>query len=191
MNILAFAAVNIKIKICFISYYSLNCDISFYHLGLAGKTNAEVAAFFKLIFKTKKSKKSNTGPAPLDPQAMAVALGVYVTDRGLAGGSMAEAYGFSTFAPAPGEDLGLAGLGGRLFDIDAAVGTGTAATLFGAGTPSSLTVLEILVNTDENSSDGVIFEDPDDGNSEIDLWEAALRSLANDLFTAINEGGDI
>lgn len=159
--------------------------------GLANKSNTQVADFFSEIFKTKKSKNSNTGPAKLDPQVMAVALAVYVTDRGLAGGNVAEAYGFTTFDPTAGEDPGLAGLGGQLFDIDAAVGAGTAETLFGIGTPSSLTVLEILTKTDENSSDGVIFEDPDDGDSTIDIWEAALRSLANDLFTAINEGGDI
>jgi hypothetical protein len=154
---------------------------------LAEKDNTEVAAFFKSIFKATKGRNSNTGAAKLDPQFMAVALAVYVTDRGLAGGSMAEAYGFATFDPTVGE----AGLGGRLFDIDGTIGAGTAETLFGTGTPSSLTVLDILVMTDENSSDGVIFEDPDDGNSEIDVWEAALRSLANDLFTAINESGDI
>jgi hypothetical protein len=158
--------------------------------GLAGKTNAEVSKFYREIFRQKK-RRGNIGPAKLDPQTMAVALAVYVTDRGLAGGIMAEAHGFSTFDPTAGEDPGLAGLGGRLFDIDDALGAGAAQTLFGAGTPSSLTVMEILTKTDENSSDGVIFEDPDDGNSDIDVWEAALRSLANDLFTAINETGDI
>jgi hypothetical protein len=159
--------------------------------GLAGKNNAEVAAYFKSIFKAAKGKKSDTGPAKVDPQVMAVALAVYVTDRGLAGGPVAEAYGFSTFEPTPGEDPGMAGLGGRLFDIDEAAGTGTAETLFGVGTPSVLTVMDILSKTSDNSSDGVVFEDPDDGDSAIDVWEAALRSLANDLFTSINESGDI
>ena len=41
---------------------------------------------------------------------------------------MAEAYGFTTYDPTPGEDPGLAGLGGQLFDIDAVVGAGTAET---------------------------------------------------------------
>ena len=121
---------------------------------------------------------------------MAVALSVYVTDRGLAGGTTAESYGFATYDPIIGNP-GMAGTGGRFIDIDAAVGAGSAELLFGVGTPPVMTVMDILTLTNENSSDGVLFEDPDDGDDQIDMFEQILRSLANDLFSAINETGDI
>ena len=75
------------------------------------------------------------------------------------------------------------------FDIDAAVGAGTAQTLFGTGAASVMSVMDILHGTDERSSNGNVFED--DGDGEIEADEALMRVLANELFTAINESGDI
>ncbi|HUT92893.1 MAG TPA: SdrD B-like domain-containing protein [Thermoguttaceae bacterium] len=149
---------------------------------LTGMTNAEVASFYKAMFRSKKNnKKSKTdGPAKLDPQVMAVALAVYVTNSDLAGGAYAASYGF---------EVTTSGVGGSYFDVDAAVGAGTAETLFETGTPSVLSVIEILKMTDARSSNGNVFEDDGDGVIEAD--EALMRVLANELFTAINESGDI
>ena len=110
---------------------------------------------------------------------MAVAFAVYVTDESLAGGDMGASYGFEVTA---------SGVGGYYFDVDASVGAGTAETLFGAGTSSVLSVLDILKMTDDGSSNGIVF---DDGDGRIDANEAIMRALANELFTAINEAGDI
>ena len=111
---------------------------------------------------------------------MAVVLAIYVTDRDLAGGAYGESYGF---------EVSETGVGSALFDIDAAVGSGSAEALFGTGTSSVMSVLAILTSTDAQSSNGVVFDT--DGDGTIDAREALLRTLANDLFTAINETGDI
>ncbi len=148
---------------------------------LAGKTNAEVAAHYKDLFRNfKKSRRShNSGAAKLDPQVMAVAFAVYVTDQGLAGGSYGAAYGF---------EVTDTGLGSTSFDVDAAVGAGTAHTLFGTDA-SVLEVMDILKRTDERSWDGVIFDSNGDGVLQHE--EDVMRRLANRLYTAINEVGDI
>lgn len=149
---------------------------------LTGMTNAEVADHFRTIFKTKKAKKSS-GPTKLDPQIMAVALAIYVTDTDLAVGTVAQNYGFTT-----SQD----GTGAALFDIDQHVGSGTAETLFGTGTSSVMTVMEILKRTDEASLDGVVFADGDNlGFASISTLESLQRTLLNELMTAINEEGDI
>ncbi|WP_372898515.1 SdrD B-like domain-containing protein [Stieleria sp.] len=144
---------------------------------LSGMTNAEVASFFKTIFKAKKQRGS-TGPTKLDPQVLAVAFAVYVTNESLAG-TAAQSYGFVTDSD---------GVGARLYDVDAAIGTGSSEQLFGSGVPSVLSVMEILTRVDNASTDGIVF---DDGVGGIDSLEALRRSLANDLFTSINEAGDI
>lgn len=144
---------------------------------LAGKSNAYVADYYSSLFKQKKCWRLD-GPAKLDPQAMAVALAIYVTDTDLAG-TTAEAYGFKVSS---------AGLGGASFDIDAALRDGSAEMLFGSDT-SIMTVMDIMQGANSRSSDGVLFDA--DGNGRIDWHERLLRSLANELFTAINEAGDI
>ena len=149
------------------------------HGHLRDSTNEDVASFYKHIFRSKKKSKAD-GPAKLDPQVMAVALAVYVTDSDLAGGGYAASYGF---------EVTTSGVGGSYFDIDAAVGDGTGETLFGTDAASLMSVMDILRNTDERSSNGNVFEDDGDGVIEAD--EALMRVLANELFTAINESGDI
>jgi len=153
------------------------------YAGLAGKTNKEVTAYYKSLFRSFKkcTRWGRSGPAKLDPQVMAVAFAVYVTNQGLAGGNYGAAYGFEVTAT---------GLGASSFDIDAAVGAGTAETLFGEeGTVGVLKVLQILQYTDARSSDGVIFDC--NGDSHLDSNERVMRYLANKLYTAINEAGDI
>ena len=153
---------------------------------LTGSTNAEVADYYTSMFKAKKinAKKGGTnGAAKLDPQVMAVAFAVYSTDTDLAGNNGAAGYGFITSTE---------GTGSALIDIDGSIGAGTAETLFGAGTSSVLSVLEILQKTDEASLDGVIFADGDGlGDITISTFENLQRSLLNMLMTSINEDGDI
>ncbi len=146
---------------------------------LEGMTNADVAESYKKMFRGKKKSKTD-GPAKLDPQVMAVALAVYVTDTGLADGDYGASYGF---------DVNDSGVGASYFDVDAAVGAGTAETLFGPDADSVMSVMDILRETDERSLNGVVFED--DGDGQIEADEALMRFLANELFTAINESGDI
>jgi len=145
---------------------------------LAGASNAEVAKFYKIVFKMKR-KRRMPGPAKLDPQALAVALAMYVTNEGLAG-TAAQSYGFVTSSN---------GLGGSMFDIDLELRTGSSERLFGAGTSSIQTVFSIFDQVDEKSHAGVLFDS--DGDGKIDRSERFLRRLANRLFAAINEAGDI
>ena len=43
-----------------------------------------------------------------------------------------------------------------------------------------LSVLDILLATNDQAVDGCLYN-----------WDALLRSLANEVYSAINEGGDI
>ena len=101
--------------------------------NLAGKTNAEVAAFYKTLFARTASTAAGGGPPKMDAQVMATALAVYVTNQSLAG-TTAAAYGFLVTAN---------GVGTRTFNVG---GNGAA---FGVANNSKVTVLDLLlaVNT--------------------------------------------
>jgi hypothetical protein len=58
--------------------------------NLAGQSNAQVGAYFQLLFATRGDK--------LEAQVLATALSVYVTNSTLAGGTYATAYGFTVAA---------------------------------------------------------------------------------------------
>ena len=49
--------------------------------NLAGKTNAEVAAFYKTLFARTKCNAAGGGPPKMDAQVLATALAVYVTNQ--------------------------------------------------------------------------------------------------------------
>ncbi|MBX3403421.1 MAG: hypothetical protein KF699_08430 [Phycisphaeraceae bacterium] len=101
----------------------------------------------------------------LDAQVMAVALACYVTDPTLAGGSMAAQYGFN---------LSAGGTGARLFNI------GDNGAAFGVANGTTLTVLQVLQATDSMAVNGVLY-----------FYNPSLRNLANEVYTSINETGDI
>jgi hypothetical protein len=61
---------------------------------------------------------------------------------------------------------------------------------FGVADNSLLTVLDLLFATNGNSIDGVLYDMDGDGDADDD-WETVLRTLANDVFSAINESGGI
>ena len=142
------------------------------YAGLAGKTNAQVAGFYKQVF----ALNGNTAPAgapKTDAQVLATALAVYVTNQSLAG-TTAASYGFrvTTYG------LGAAGL--------TLGGNGVA---FGLSGTVSVTVMDLLLAVNDNSRKGVLFDTNGDGR--IDFLEGVYRTIANDVFGAINELGGI
>ena len=131
--------------------------------NLAGKTNTQVAAFFVAKFGLK-------GPK-LDAQMMSVAFATYVTNSALAGGMVAAKYGFIV---------------NMLGTANATIGVGSGGAAFGVANNSTLTVWQVLKAADQLSAGG-------SGASRFDAFNGntSLRNLANTVFTAINEGGDI
>ena len=104
------------------------------------------------------------GPAKFDSQVMATAFAVYVTNSNLAG-MAAEAFGFRV------DDVGL---GGATWNV------GDAGEAFGVADGTEMTILDLLLASNELSSAQGIYD-----------MDTVLRTLANDVYTAINEGGDI
>ncbi len=125
--------------------------------NLSGKTNTQVAAAFMDRFTVKGQK--------LDAQVLAVAFAVYVTNSGLAGGSMASGYGFNVSAT---------GTGARTFNV------GSSGAAFGVANNSTLTVMQLLQATNSLSTAGNIYN-----------FDTALRNLANTVYDSINNTGDI
>jgi uncharacterized repeat protein (TIGR01451 family) len=133
--------------------------------NMAGKTNAQVAKFFQQLFDVCGMK--------IDAQAMALALACYVTNSTLAG-NVAANYGFTV------SSLGTAA---------ATYNIGAAGVLFNVTNNSVLSISQILQKTNEQAKYGVLWDL--NGNGSISSAEQILRNLANDLFTNINETGDI
>jgi hypothetical protein len=142
--------------------------------NLNGLTNAEVATFFATLFKRNGKTAGDSGPPKLDAQVLAVALAVYVTNEHLAG-TAAVVYGFTVDA---------AGLGASTFDI------GTSGAAFGMANYSAVRVLDLLFAVNSRSRQGRLFDLNGDGDTG-DADERLLRGLANDVFSGINELGDI
>ena len=131
--------------------------------NLAGKTNAQVAAFYLTEFNVKGQK--------LDAQMLGVAFATYATNSTLAGGTVASKYGFTVNATGTGA---------------ASINVGSSGAAFGVANNTTLTVWQILKSADQLSAggSGAAGFEPYNGNT-------ALRNLANTIFTAINERGDI
>jgi hypothetical protein len=140
---------------------------------LTGMTNTEMAAFFKTLFKRNNKTAAGDGPPKVDAQVMATALAVYVTNETLAGAIAAD-FGFLVTEH---------GVGATTFNV------GTNGAAFDVADNTELTVLDILLATDAKTVAGLLYDL--DGDDEIDDFETLLRSLANDVYNAINEGGSI
>ena len=104
---------------------------------------------------------------------MATAFAVYVTNQTLAG-SVATAYGFAVTTD---------GLGTRSFNVDC---KGAA---FGVANNARVSVMDLLFAVNARSHNGLLYDM--DGNGQISCSEASYRTIANDVFSAINEAGDI
>jgi hypothetical protein len=133
--------------------------------NLAGKTNAQVACYFKQLFSVCGMK--------LDAQAMAVSLAVYVTNSTLAG-NVAAQYGFVVSS---------VGTGAATFSV------GSAGAAFDVVNNTRLAILDILYRTNSKARNGILWDL--NSNGQINCAEQTLRNLANNLFTDINETGDI
>ncbi len=138
---------------------------------LTGKSNAAVAEFYRALFAAKKLPGS--GPAKLDVQVMAVALAVYVTNQTLAG-TTAASYGFLVTE---------SGVGALTFNI------GTSGAAFGVADGTEMVIMDILLATNDRTISGVLYDTNGDG--VVQSSELLLRALANTVYTAINEAGQV
>jgi hypothetical protein len=142
---------------------------------LAGMTNGQVAELYTSLFK-RNGKTSPGGPPKLDAQVMAVALAVYVTNQDLAG-TTAASYGFLVTEH---------GVGVSTFDVG---DRNRAAFGLSATDSTVLTVMDILLATDSLTRDGLLYGQ--NASHQIDGIEQALRTMANEVYSAINEQGHI
>ena len=124
---------------------------------LAGQSNAYVAALFQQDF-------LEQGPK-LDAQVLATALAVYATNATLDSTQVAAQYGFTV----SGDGVGTA-----------AVSVGSDGDAFGVANNTTMTVMELLLATDAQAVNGVLYG----GN-------AAKRNEANAVFSAVNQAGGI
>ena len=148
---------------------------------LTGHNNVQVADFYRTLFlRTKKEavKLGLTGPEKMDAQVMAVAFACYVTNETLAG-TAATAFGFLVTEN---------GVGTSTFNV------GTSGAAFGVANYSQVAVIDLLFATNERSWNGVLYDLDQDGSTDdtvLGLSETLLRTLANDVYSAINERGHI
>ncbi len=61
---------------------------------------------------------------------------------------------------------------------------------FGVANNTNLAVLDLLFATNDRSFGGRLYDMDHDGDASDD-WETLLRTLANDVYSAINERGHI
>ena len=144
---------------------------------LSGLTNVEVADFYSDLFRRKKKEAAQLGlggPVKMDAQVMAVAIATYVTNENLAG-NVAESYGFLVTEN---------GVGVNTFNV------GDGGEAFGVADNSDIAILDLLFATNDFSVNGILYDMDGDGDADDDL-ETILRMLANDVYSAINEAGDI
>ncbi len=132
--------------------------------NLAGQTNAQVAAFFQLLFSDSK----------LEAQVLATALAVYVTNSTLAGNA-AVGYGFT---------VSQYGAGVATFNV------GARGSAFGLPDHSIATVLDLLLAVNFRSHRGRLFDLDHDGDAD-DSLETWYRNMTKEVFGAINEAGGI
>jgi hypothetical protein len=132
--------------------------------NLAGKSNAEVAAYFQLLFATRGDK--------LEAQVLATALSVYVTNSTLAGGTYATASGFSVAA---GGGAGVA-----------TVNVGSDGAAVGQANGTTMTIMDILLAADQHASHAATA-----AGFALYAGDQATRGLADDLFGRINDLGGI
>jgi hypothetical protein len=146
---------------------------------LAGASGSDVASFYRDQLFKQQSKKS-AGPAKVDAQFMAVALATYFTS-GILAGQAATAYGFNVTDT---------GIGTKIVNV------GTKGAAFGVANGTDQTILQLLQATDG------LTDQPDaqlgfasiydiNGDGVISATEAALRTMANGVFSSINEAGHI
>ena len=128
--------------------------------NLAGKTNAQVAAYYQSLY-------ANAARKP-EAETLALALSVYVTNSGLAG-TTATSYGFAVSA---------AGLGA------ATVNVGANGAAFGVNNNTVLTITELLSRANVRARKGLVWDA--NANGSLSTAESVLRSQISSLFVTIN-----
>lgn len=144
---------------------------------LSGMSNDAVADFYRDLFRRKKKESEQLGlggPVKTDAQVMATALAVYVTNETLAG-TVASSFGFLVTAGGVGV---------------ATINVGDNGSAFGVADDIDIAVLDLLFAVNDNSYNGILYDLDHDGDAD-DSLEAAMRVMVNEVFTAINEQGDI
>lgn len=145
---------------------------------LDGASGDGVAAFYKdMLFK---QKSSNSIAVKVDAQFMAVALATYFTSSNYAG-DVATAYGFNVTDT---------GIGTKLVNVN---GNGSA---FNVDDNTNWTIMQLLLATNSltdlpDGLDGFASIYDQNGDGVIDTPESASRAMANEVYTDINEGGDV
>lgn len=137
-------------------------------------TNLQVGDFYKQLFQYNKKTAAGGGPPKMDAQVMAVALASYVTNETLAG-TTAASFGFLVTEN---------GVGTTTFDI------GDHGAAFGVADYTTMSVLDILLATNDRTTNGLLYDLDGDGDADDNL-ETLLRTMANDVYNAINEQGEI
>jgi hypothetical protein len=133
-----------------------------------------VAEFYKTLFVRTPNIAVGGGPTKVDAQVLAVTLATYVTNQTLAG-TTAAGYGFLVTEN---------GVGTRAFNV------GSNGAAFGVANNSNVAVLDLLLAVNSRSRNGLLYDLDDDGDAN-DSLETLFRTMANDVFSAINEAGDI
>lgn len=144
---------------------------------LTGASNSDVADFYSDLFRRKKKEAVQlglSGPVKTDAQVFATALAVYVTNSTLADNT-AAGYGFLVTANGVGTSSFNVGDNGDAFDV---------------ADDSDVTILDLLLATNDKSFNGILYDLGGDGDAD-DSLETLLRSMANSVYSCINEQGDI
>ncbi|MCO6453801.1 MAG: PKD domain-containing protein [Pirellulaceae bacterium] len=144
---------------------------------LAGADGAAVARFYReQVFK--KRVKNPAGPANVDAQFMAVALATWFTNRHLAG-EVAAGFGFQ---------VSDTGIGTRLVNV------GQRGAAFNTQDHADRTIMQLLLATNEltdrpDNIAGFSYVYDSNGDGLMSADEAWLRTLANELYSWMNEAG--
>ena len=145
--------------------------------NLTGLTNTQVWSFYNGLFRRKQQEARALGlggPVKTDAQIFATALAVYVTNLSLAG-STATGYGFNVSANGVGTST---------------INVGTAGQAFGVANNTLVSVMDLLLAVNARSHNGILYDLDHDADANYSL-ESLLRTLANNVFSSVNEQGDI
>jgi len=124
---------------------------------LVGKNNAYVAALFQSDFVAKGTR--------LDAQVLATALSVYATNATLDSSGVAAKYGFVVSGD---------GVGAATWSV------GSNGDAFGVANNTTMTVMDLLLATDAQAINGLLYN----GNT-------TKRNEANAVYIALNQAGGI
>lgn len=145
--------------------------------SVGGDNPDEVASFYKAEFFDKKLK----GTSKVDAQFMSLALATFFTSSNLSGGNVAASYGFRVTAT---------GIGTKVVNV------GSSGAAFNVANNTNMTIMSMLLATNsltgaDANGDGYSNAYDRNGDGVLDDAEKALRALANTIYSALNENGDI